>query len=461
MSYSVEASSLTQDWKDYIKSVCNVKNPPTAYDEDPPPLTIFKVEKSNDVKKVILPLFLWNVMLDSFPNNFKFSKIDNPDVKFQGELIETETRDQKTVIAEAIEKLEKQHCCLLNLFTGFGKTASAIYLITHFKLRTVILCHMTSLHEQWKRELLKYSPSLKVKIVTSPKEKFTDADVFIVGVIRTSHFDKELLKHIGFLVVDEAHLCFTELFSSALLNFSPKYLLALSATPDRITGRSELLYPFFGNPEDFIVRFQTKNFTVIKINTGFKPEITHSYDGKLSWSNIINSIAYNKQRQEFIVSLCKRFANEKILIISSRVCGIVGCKNNGSCGCSEKRSYGIVPLLIEAGESVSTRVGNQKTHDESARILIGTRQKLSTGYDSQRDLLILDDDIQDPRQVEGRIRKHNNFVIDLVDSFKPFEKHYKLREEWYRLRGAKIEIENRLKTSLLPSTEISEHKRFL
>ena len=102
----------------------------------------------------------------------------------------------------------------------------------------------------------------------------------------------------------------------------------------------------------------------------------------------------------------------------------------------------MVPILKDFEEDVDYRAETKKTHDENVRILVGTTGKLGVGYDSQRTILIMACDVTDIRQNEGRIRADNNIVYDLVDNFSTFEKHWKLREKWYRARGADIQIED-------------------
>jgi hypothetical protein len=447
MSISIPLKSLDDEWKSYIKKECNIWEEITKYNPVPKCFTIFKVDKTKIPYKAILPIGIWKDLYDDFPNKTNYHPISS-DKKFEGELRETLDQDQKTLTKEAIEHLNKNHSILLALRTGFGKTVSTVYLISHFKLKAVILCHATTLHPQWVREFRIHASKIKVQVIgnISSKEDFKldeDYDVYILGVIKCTHLNRDVFDKIGVIVVDEAHLCMTETFSDALLNFSPRYLIGLSATPDRKDGMDRLLYPFFGYPETFIKRSQKKNFKVIKYITNFKPIIKQNYLKSLDWNSVVNSIAYNNERQRFIVKLCQEYSKDKILILSNRVCECIGCKNNSNCKCLEKKSIGIVPLLKEVGESVDARVGSSSRHNEDSRIVVGTFQKLSVGYDSKRTLLILVSDISDVRQAEGRIRVDNNIVIDLVDKFKPFENHYQERERWYLERGATIEVKER------------------
>ncbi len=443
MSFVIDRKDLDAEWKSYIKKECNIWEKTTLWNKVPNAITIFNV---SDKKQVILPLSLWNEMLDDFPNDFKFDKIKVP---FLGVPQENDDKDQKTVLATAIKHLESKHSVLLALRTGFGKTFSSLYLICHFGLKTVLLCHSTTIQEQWISEAKKWCPDMNIQIVKSEKKKYggsafdPNAHVYVMGVIKCSHYDSSEFKNIGMVIVDEAHLTFTQTFSSALLKFSPKYLIGLSATPDRRDGMHKLLYPFFGPKEEFIVRHQVKTFTVIKYLTKYKPIVRSGFNGTVDWNIVTRSIECNTSRQKEIVNICQKYPDHKILILCKRVCAIIGCENYSKCTCENNSlSKGLIPLFKENGENVDYRAEMKKNHDEECRILIGTTGKLGVGYDSKRTILIMACDVTDIRQNEGRIRADNNIVYDLVDNFTTFEKHWKLRQKWYKERGADIQIED-------------------
>lgn len=441
MSFSVSFEELTPEWKQYIKTKCNIWKTQNQYTQDPEVVTIFKVFKDEDEKYAVLPFAMWKDMYDEFPNNWDYDQI--PKNAFEGKPQETAERDQVSVLKLSLNKLQTDHYLFLALRTGFGKTFSAIQLICELRQKTVILCHISSLHQQWKDEFLAFAPALKVQIVKGKKLDRT-ADVYIMGIRKSSNFEKDTFSNIGTVVVDESHLTLTSTFSSALLNFQPKYLIGLSATPDRSDGMHKLLYQYFGPKKEFIVRTQVKDFTVIKYLTQFKPEVKYDFRGKLDWGSIVDSLSYNYDRQRLIADLCQRFSEHRIIILCKRVCTVIGCKNNPACPCPIERSEGIAPILETRKEDVATKVGSDKTHRTSARILIGTLGKLGVGFnDTTRNLLIMEADVKDVRQNEGRIRVDNNIVIDLVDSFKTLETHWSLREKWYIKRGANIVIEER------------------
>ena len=436
MSFIINKNDLDNYWKEFIKKNCNIWGLQSEYTIEKELITIFKVNNN----QVIIPLALWKDICLEFPNNYtNYIKI-NRKIEFVGKLQEDEKRDQITVMKESISLLEKNNSILLALRTGFGKTACMFYLISYYGMKTVILSYSNKLHTQYIEQGNKWCPTLKIQIVKDDKLD-PNYDVYIIGIIKCTHIDNSQFKNIGMVFVDEAQLTLTNTFSDALLQFTPKYLIGLSATPDRKDGKHQLLYPFFGKKEEFIVRHQKKEFTIIKYLTNIKPIIKDNKIGKLDWNALIASLSSNEKRQRAIVDLCIRYSDKRILILCKRVCTILGCDNYSKCNCVDINSIGLIPLLKEKGENVDYCAYTKKEPNEECRILIGTFGKLGVGYDSNRELLILETDVVDVRQYEGRIRSDNNIVIDIVDKFYSLEKHWKEREQWYINRGATIELE--------------------
>ena len=90
-------------------------------------------------------------------------------------------------------------------------------------------------------------------------------------------------------------------------------------------------------------------------------------------------------------------------------------------------------------------ISNKKKWDEDSNVLIGGFKKIGVGFDSKMKVLILASDVMDIRQYEGRIRAHDNTIIDIVDDFGTLESHfegvkgkYEGRRGWYLERGATI-----------------------
>lgn len=423
MSFSIPFSSLTEELKTQIAKECTIKPKPSQYEEDPKPIQIFRVDK--EAKRVFIPLGLWKNYTDEFPNDFEYDGIG---VKGTIPLFTKETdpknyRDQDVVYEQAMNQLNDDGYVFLNLATGFGKTCLGTQLSAGCGLKTLVICHLDKVNQQWVESFRKFTDA-KVQLVKTKIDM--TADVLVMGIKKAYNL-RDKLPMIGTVIFDESHISTTSAATGILLHIQPAYLIGLSATPHRPDGLHSLFDLFFEDPKKFIVRFETKDFVVIKYKTKYKPEVTYSLvKGKstMNWTNVKNSLSYNKERQLEIVELIRKYNDKKIMVLIDR---IQSCKD-------------IIVTLEERGESVTGLYGNIKKHDSDARVLVATTSKAGVGFDQPGlNMLIITSDVKTVAQWEGRIRCSNNLIIDMVDDFRTLENHWNIREKWYRKRGAEIQ----------------------
>jgi hypothetical protein len=386
----------------------------------------------------------------------KFPNYNQPKIKAKPKfkLLTKETdplgrgRDQDVVFKKAMKRLEKYHTVFISCFTGFGKTKEAIYLLLTLGYKAGILCHNDTIKGQWKDELAE-SADVKVQIVSGNQKFKEDVDIYIIGILKAKNLTREEVEHIGTVIIDEAHICTISAFTCSLLKFQPKYLIGLSATPERSDGLQNLLTFYFGPKEKFIVREEIKNFTVIKYTTNYTPEISYNYfqgETVLAWSDMMTSIAEIKERQIEIANIAIKYPTQKIILICDRV----------------NMAKNIYKYLTEKDESVELFIENQKTWDKTKRIMITSVQKGGVGLnDPSLTMLILAADMKNVKQCEGRIRTTNNIVVDIVDDYETFERHYSIREKWYLKRGATIEYDGTSKGLYFDPKKKNKEERFL
>uniref|UniRef100_A0A6C0LXL2 Helicase ATP-binding domain-containing protein n=1 Tax=viral metagenome TaxID=1070528 RepID=A0A6C0LXL2_9ZZZZ len=430
MSFSYPLSRLSAKDKEVIKKLCQAHAKPTQYVPKPP--TTFTFDVHRDTGEITLPIRMFmHIGLDDLPTR-TFRPIDG---EFTASLFtessDSRHRDQDVVARAALDMLRRNHSCLLSLFTGFGKSITAIKIACDLGLKTLVLCKQKELCAQWKDEIERFTSLSVQTLVKGSKNLELDAsaDIYICGIVKAINahaHNPNIFNSVGTLIVDECHNIMATEFSKALMCFHPKYLIGLSATPDRADGLDKLFVPFFGKRSDYIVREEVKVFTVVKYLTGFVPDIRQNYKGMLDWTNVIGSLATNPQRQRLIADIAHSYPNECIAIISKR----------------KEELHGVAQILTDTyHEHVEFFIESMKKADLSSdfRILLTTRQKAGEGFNDMRlTMLILTTDSKDVRQNEGRVRNDQNVVVDLVDAFPTFEKHWELRAKWYRKRGATI-----------------------
>lgn len=370
------------------------------------------------VASMYLPFAYSKTKFNINPNKHtKYTKIKIP---FTGTLRE----HQQNVYAEAIEMIKKHYCGNLSLHCGFGKTFMGIKIWTNFRTKGIVLCHRKVLIEQWSESVAKFAPEAKVQILKSSVKVDPTADFYIINMSKVTNRKSKEFDDIGFVIVDEAHVCCAEKMSKSLTYFCPKYILALTATPFRTDGMDKILDIYFG--KERIVRISTTPFIVYKYSTGIVPEVSiNQHTGKLNWNSVISSLVSNKDRNLQIANIVKEFPNNTILIMTKHIAHVNILKK----------------LLEEAGETVTKMCSSESSYDTTARVLIGTYSKLGVGFDDSRlDMMISCISVKEIEQFAGRLRDHGRqrIVVDIVDDFSVLHAHYKGRKRWYESRNGRI-----------------------
>jgi len=226
-------------------------------------------------------------------------------------------------------------------------------------------------------------------------------------------------------IVHNCHMIVAETLSKCLQYVSPRYLIGLSATPYRPDGLDSLLEFYFGKNK--IVRKLHRDHTVYKVSTGFKPPVEKTMQGRINWGSILDAQATNQDRNDLIIKIIQKFNDRNFLVLVKRV---------------EQGKY-LSDKLEQLGENVTDLIGSNQEFNTEARILIGTCQKVGTGFDhSKLDTLLLATDLEEYFvQYLGRIfrtRDNHPIVFDLVDKNPILNKHFNTRRSVYQEHGGTV-----------------------
>jgi len=346
-----------------------------------------------------------------------FNVIEN---SFQGEL----RPEQQEVKKEAVQVLNKTGSIILSMYCGFGKTITAINLACTIKLKVLIIVNKIVLIKQWKESINLFCPSATVSCI-KPKDKVIDSDFCIINAMNMEKFDKRMFEKFGTVVVDEAHLIMAEMISRCLTCVSPRYLIALTATPYRPDGLNKLLDFYFG--EYKIIKELNRKHIVYTIETGFQPTIEQTNTGRLNWGIVLDSQANDEKRNNTIIDIICKFNERTFMVLVKRV----------------SQAQYLSDKLKEKGENVSLITGSVQTYDDADRILIGTSGKIGTGFDHPKiDALMLAADVQEYFiQYLGRCMRTKTtepLIFDLIDDNALLKKHYSTRKKIYKAHGGII-----------------------
>jgi hypothetical protein len=151
------------------------------------------------------------------------------DIGFSGTLFEY----QKTA---ALSLQEKDNAVLVAP-TGTGKTIIALFMISLRKYRTLILVHRSTLIEQWITSLCEYIPEIGKKdigVLGGGRKKLKGTiDIAMLQSIANIDELEEKTKGYDFLIIDECHRVPTVTFEPVLKTINARYVLGLTATPQR------------------------------------------------------------------------------------------------------------------------------------------------------------------------------------------------------------------------------------
>nr|WNL49812.1 helicase [Marseillevirus sp.] len=421
MSFRISKALVSREKSKLARKLCSVTPIATKHNPSPQEIRLFKAVG----EEYILPLATWKRLELPKPNKCG----QDIEGEFVGELLEeTEPapgrhtkRDQQTIFERAKKLIDKENVCLLSLSTGIGKTCLGICLASHYGGKTLVVCKSDKVKRQWLESIQKFT-NHSAEIVKG--KILPNTDFCIMGPMKCRNFEGDL-SCFRTVIVDECHEICTSVFSEALFKVHPFILIGLSATPDRMDGLGEMLPPFFG--ERPIIRKEKKEFKVYKILTGFVPNRKYDKRGNLIWTEILRSLAENKERQKLIAKVLQRKTEGKTIVLGKR----------------KVELRALSSLLTEKNVSNTLYIEGAKTYDDNASIILTTVGKGGVGMDDSKIRAVaIISDAMDVRQYEGRARCANSVVYDFVDKHSSLEKHWEERKSWYLERGATIEVVN-------------------
>ncbi len=361
---------------------------------------------------------------DEIDDNRNFEQTD-ADLTFTGTL-----RWEQQEVVDKFFSRGRARSGILQAPCGWGKTFTGCEIISSNKTKTLVLVHTKLLFRQWIEELERQIPTVKIGRIG---DGLFDIQDITVGIYKSIYNRRDELENsFSMILVDEAHLCPADLFSTALNNLNAKIKIGISATPKRKDGKhvylSDYFSPFLVSAKD---PRKLNDPSVRIVQTDFRFPVI---DPKRDWSRQLNKLCSNEQYLELI-------AKEAISMIANRRCPLI---------LGER-----VQMLKELQKLIPTSICLIGETDESTRkdVLsnVGGKYKavLSTklfdeGISCHRlDTLFLTCPNNNPIKLEQRIgriiREHDDKQLPQVVDFwlrgPIVNRQQTKRIEWYKSRG--------------------------
>jgi superfamily II DNA or RNA helicase len=369
-------------------------------------------------------------------------------IKFLGKLRKDQTK--------AVNIITKHNTGILHAPTAFGKTVAAIGIINKRKVNTLILTHSRQLLDQWQERLKSFLCDVEIGIIGGGKRKPTgqiDIATYQSFINKKDNSIDPLIQEYGQVIIDECHHISAPRFEMVLNEVRAKYVLGLTATPDRQDGHQKIIFMLAGPIRHKVKQNHAAKFEQRVVVTQFyHPPPIH----------LINS----EKRPH--ISDIYRWLTEDIKR-TQRIVGDIISKIEKGCHplvLTERREHAelINQLLIKnkiqtvilRGAMRVKELKEAKLKLTDTQVVVATGKYVGEGFDLPRlDTLFLALPIAwkgSLAQYVGRIHRDSEgkdrvSVFDYVDSSHPMlERMFRKREKGYKAMGYQITYANKENT---------------
>lgn len=343
---------------------------------------------------------------------------------------------QKDACGTTIERLNgPKKGGILVLPCGYGKTVCALYIASQMKRRTLVLVHKAFLVEQWKERAEAFIPGCTVgKIQQNIVNAEADVVIGMVQSLSKREYAKDVLHKFGTVIIDESHHMAAPILHRALRQIPSRYIVSLSATPDRKDGLTCLLHWSMGSICYKIERQPEHTLVSCMLYEGGKRKEIMYKDGRISMPLMLNSLVKDNARNELIADRMKQcYENDRyVIVLTDRIMQL-----NTLHAMLNKKG---IPYE-DMGYYIGTTTASERAKSSEKRIILSTYSMAKEGLDIPRlDTLVLATPKGDIVQASGRVqRKHSDkktpLLIDIVDTFSVFEQLRWKRWQFYRKEG--------------------------
>ena len=397
------------------------------------------------------------------PAKSKMDEGQDIDIIFNGSL----RKEQEPIIELYKKACDEKGGGLISLKCGGGKTVLALYIISMLKKKTIVVVHKDFLMTQWRDRITQFLPTARIGKIQQNTIDIENKDIVLAMVqsLSQKEYDSEVFSSFGLAVFDECHHLGAEVFSKSMAKVASKYMLGLSATPDRKDGLRKVFEWYIGP-----MVFSSKNevnkdyietriyeYTNEEDKVYNKLETIRTKKGpQPSMPRMINNISDCIHRNNFINRIIKSEyeTGRKILVLGDRREYL----NRTEKWIKENINPDVVGQYVGGMKPAELRDSQEKD------IILGTYSMASEGMDIPKlNTIVLASPKSDVVQSVGRIlrekanvRKFHPLVVDFIDTHPNlgvFSKQCNKRIAYYKkcnhdihtyhMDGTKTKIEKR------------------
>jgi superfamily II DNA or RNA helicase len=254
------------------------------------------------LKEQIVDFFNINAVNFSFIDNRYFKQIETKKVTFN---LRPEQND-------AIKEIKKSDLSICVAPPGFGKTLIGAKIFEIRACKTLIVVNKNMLLNQWIERFFDYFGYEKKDIGYLGKGHNKLNGTIDVATMQSLKNDPSVIDNYSFVIVDECHHIPAITFEQIIKNFKGKYLLGLSATPNRKDELQPILYQQLGG---ISYEYKKKKTHINKVQI-VRTEFESNAD---NYATIINELCTDENRNKLIINSIKTNIERKILVLTDRI----------------------------------------------------------------------------------------------------------------------------------------------
>ncbi|WP_193228522.1 DEAD/DEAH box helicase, partial [Aliarcobacter butzleri] len=133
-----------------------------------------------------------------------------------------------------------------------------------------------------------------------------------VATMQSLKNDPKIIENYSFVIVDECHHIPALTFEQIIKSFKGKYILGLSATPNRKDELQPILFQQLGEISYEYKKKKTHTNKLQIIRTQFVSNADN-------YATIINELCIDEDRNNLIVDIIKKNIDRKILLLTDRI----------------------------------------------------------------------------------------------------------------------------------------------
>lgn len=254
------------------------------------------------LKETLIDFFNFNAVSYSFVDKRVFNKIETKKVTFN-------LRPEQN---EAIKEIKKSDYSICVAPPGFGKTLLGAKIFEIRSCSTLIVVNKNMLLNQWIERFVDYFGYNKKDIGYLGKGHNKLNGQIDVATMQSLKNDPKIIENYSFVIVDECHHIPALTFEQIIKSFKGRYILGLSATPNRKDELQSILFQQLGEISYEYKKKKTHTNRLQIIRTEFVSQADN-------YATIINELCLDENRNNLIINAIKINIQRKILVLTDRI----------------------------------------------------------------------------------------------------------------------------------------------